>query len=183
MPSRRISEIGSLSEGERRLLNGLYTAGPTAYGSVKSLEDASGLSKKKVLEFLHANNAYTQYHIAYRSFPRIRVFAKAINDIWCMDLAQMDKLSGDNNSFQHLLISVDVLSRFIRVEPMKNKTAKTAKNALIKMLSNGDQPKKIWTDDGGEFKGAFKTFCSNMEIEIYHTKTVMMAAFAERAIR
>ena len=47
MPSRRIAVTGSLSESERRTLRGLYTSGPTAYGSAKTLIDASGLSKKE----------------------------------------------------------------------------------------------------------------------------------------
>ena len=183
MPSRRIAEIGSLSESERRTLKGLYTSGPTAYGSVKSLTSASGLSKKKVLQFLHSNNAYTQYHIAYRKFPRLKVIAKSINEIWCMDLAQMDKLADNNDGINHLLVSVDVLSRFVRVQPMKNKSAPAAKEALMKMLQGGEQPKMIWIDDGTEFEGAFKTLCSNLSIKRYHTKTVMKAAYAERAIR
>ena len=97
MPSRRVSETGSLSESERRLLKGYYTSAPAAYGSIQSFKKISGLSKKKVLEFLHSNNAYTQYHIPHRKFPRLQVTAKAINDIWCMDLAQMDKLSKIND--------------------------------------------------------------------------------------
>ena len=97
MPSRRIAEDGSLSETERRLLKGLYTSGPSAYGSVASLVKSSGLSRKKVLEFLHSSNAYTQYHIAYRKFPRLYVVAKSVNEIWCADLAQMDKLASHND--------------------------------------------------------------------------------------
>lgn len=184
MPSRRIAEIGSLSETERRLLRGLYSSGPSAYGSVSSLVLASGLSKKKVLQFLHGNNAYTQYHIANRTFPRLRVISTAINEIWCMDLAQMDKLSSDNDGVRHLLVCVDVLSRFIRVETMRNKAAITAKDALMKMIGKGSEmPKKIWVDEGTEFAGAFKVFCSSMGIVRYNTKTVIKAAYAERAIR
>ena len=97
MRSRRIAETGSLSEGELRTLRGLYTKGAAAYGSVRALVDASQLSKKKVLQFLHSNNAYTQYHTAQRKFSRLKVLSKAIDDIWCMDLAQMDKLLDFND--------------------------------------------------------------------------------------
>ena len=183
MPSRRIAATGSLGESERRTLRGLYTSGPTAYGSVKALVDASGLSKKKVQQFLHANDAYTQYHISHRKFTRLGIVAKAINEIWCMDLAHMDKLSAENDSVNYLLVCVDVLSRFVRVQPMKTKHAPSAKQAFLKMMQSGDQPKLVWIDDGKEFEGAFKTFCTTLGIPRYHTKTVKKAAYAERAIR
>jgi hypothetical protein len=184
MPSRRISEIGSqLSKTERRLLKGLYTSGSAAYGSVKALVNSSGLSHHKVLQFLHSNNAYTQYHIAFKKFPRLYVVAKSINEIWCMDLAQMDKLASHNNGVNFLLVSVDILSRFIRVQPMKNKTAVTTKSAFMKMMSTGEQPKKIWVDEGKEFEGSFKSLCIDMGVILYHTQSKKKAAYAERAIR
>ena len=183
MPSRRIAEDGSLSETERRLLKGLYTSGPSAYGSVASLVKSSGLSRKKVLEFLHSSNAYTQYHIAYRKFPRLYVVAKSVNEIWCADLAQMDKLASHNDGVNFLLISVDILSRFVRVQPMKNKTAQSTKMAFMKMIEKSGAPKKLWLDEGKEFEGVFKTLCLDLSIVKYHIKSEKKAAYAERAIR
>ena len=66
---------------------------------------------------------------------------------------------------------------------MKTKHAPRAKEALMKMMQSGEQPKKNWIDDGKEFEGAFKTFCATLGIVCYHTKTAMKAAFAERVIR
>jgi hypothetical protein len=152
-------------------LQGLYRNGPSAYGSVQALVSASGLPKKKVLQFLHSNNAYTQHHIAYKKFPRLKVVATRINEIWGMDLAQMDKLASDNNNINYLLVAVDVLSRFVRVQPMKDKTAPSTKAAFLKMISPGQTPKRIWVDDGSEFKGSFKTFCGDMNIVLYSTKS------------
>lgn len=184
MRSRRLVETGSqLSQTERRLLQGLYRNGPSAYGSVNALKKASGLHKSKVLEFLHSNNAYTQYHIAHRKFPRLQIVAKRINEIWCIDLAQMDKLAGDNNGIKYLFVSIDLLSRFVRVQPMKDKTAAATKAAFLKMTEPGETPKKIWADEGKEFEGSFKTICKDMDILIYSTKSKKKAAYAERAIR
>ena len=184
MRSRVVTESGSLlSESERRLLNGLYTAGPAAYGSAKALKDASGLSIKKVKQYLHTKDAYTQFHIAYRKFPRLHVVAKAVNEIWCMDLAQMDKLAEHNQGVKYLLVSVDVLSRFVRVESMKDKTALSTKHAFMKMMSSGPQPRRVWTDQGTEFEGCFRVLCKNLGMDRYHTKGASKAAYAERAIR
>lgn len=95
----------------------------------------------------------------------------------------MDKLAEQNDQVHHLFVCVDVLSRFIRVETMKNKEADTAKNALMKMLTKGEQPKYIWVDDGKEFLGVFKKLCENLGIQLYSTKSLVKAAYAERAIR
>lgn len=67
MPSRRLPEDGKLSHSERRTLQGFYTEGASAYGSIKSLIDASHLSREKVEEFLHGKKAYTKQkkHISF----------------------------------------------------------------------------------------------------------------------
>ena len=183
MPSRRIPKDGDISASERRKLQGLYTTGPAAFGSIKNLIKASGLPRKTVLKFLHSNNAYTKFHGVNRKFPRLPVLPKFINEIWCADLAQVDKPAQQNDGTKYLLVTVDVLSRFVRVQPMKNKLAKTTKAAFLKMVGGGLQPKYLWVDQGKEFEGKFKTFCKNMNIHIYHTFSDKKAAYAERAIR
>jgi transposase-like protein len=175
---------GLLSQGERRLLQGLYTSGPAAFGSIKNLVKASGLSEEKVRQYLHASNAFTKFHVARRKFPRLRVNAKYINEIWCADLAHVDKLAPDNAQVKYLFVAIDVLSRFVQVQPMKTKTAESAKDAFVRMLSKATgKPKKLWTDNGTEFEGTFRRYCQQQEISIYHTFSETKAAYAERAIR
>ena len=182
MPARPLPGHGAISHSERRLLQGLYQSGSSAYGSVKSLVQSSGLSKRKVLEFLHGKKAYTKYKLPRRRFDRLNVIVKYIDEIWYMDLAHMDKLAKENNGVKYLLVSIDVLSRFVRVQPMKDKTAAAAKAALIKML-NTTKPRKIRVDDGTEFEASFKRYCKEVDITIYHTFSDTKAAYAERAIR
>lgn len=185
MPGRPVAEIGKLSNGERRTLRGLWTRGSAAFGSVNNLVKASGLPRRKVLEFLHSNNAYTLFRGVKRKFPRLMARARHINEIWCADLAQMDKLAKDNGDVKYLLVTIDIFSRFVRVQPMKNKYAKTAKDALIKMITSerNQQPKKLWVDQGREFEGEFKAYCRDLGIHVYHTFSETKAAYAERAIR
>ena len=45
MPKRKTEELGSLSKSEKVSLNRLYSRGRSAYGSVRNLSKASGLSK------------------------------------------------------------------------------------------------------------------------------------------
>ena len=139
MPKAKTEGAGFLSKSEKAKLQRLYRDGKAAYGSIKNLQKASGLSKKKVAYFLHSKDSYTKYRHATRHFKRLPAFAKRINEIWCLDLAFMDKLSDTNNGVKYLLVCVDVFSRFVRVQPMKSKYSTDAVVALKKMLR-----KKVW---------------------------------------
>lgn len=184
MPKKSKEVTGFLSTSEKSKLQRLYSGkGAAAYGSIKSLANVSGISKEKVSHFLHQKQAYTKFKQATRKFPRLTVHAKYIDEIWCMDLAYVDKLAPFNGGTKYLLVCVDVFSRFVRVQPMKIKDAATTKAAFIKMLTKGHQPKKIWVDKGKEFEGVFKSFCKTLNISIYSTFSETKAAYAERAIR
>ena len=92
MPKRNTEEFGSLSKSENVSLIRLYSRGRAAYGSVRNMSKASGLSKKKVEQFLQTKTSYTKFGPPIRRFRRLQAFSKIVNDIWCMDLAFVDKL-------------------------------------------------------------------------------------------
>ena len=135
MPKRKTEELGSLSKSEKVSLNRLYSRGRAAYGSVRNLSKASGLSKKKVEQFLQTKTSYTKLGPPIRRFRRLQAFSKYINEIWCMDLAFADKLASQNKGVKYLLVAVDVFSRFVRVQTMKTKNAKDTLQAFKKMIS------------------------------------------------
>lgn len=107
-----------------------------------------------------------------------------INEIWSIDLADMQLLAADNGGIRYILVAVDTLSRFLHAESVKSKSALDVKNAFIKMLKRRKvRPEKVWSDRGTEFAGSFKTFCKNNGIEMYSTFSETKSAFAERNIR
>ena len=183
MPKAKTEGVGSLSKSEKAKLQRLYKEGKAAFGSVRNLQKACGLSRGKVISFLHTKNSYTKYRQANRHFRRLPAFAKRINEIWCLDLAFMDKLSELNNGVKYLLICVDVFSRFVRVQPMKSKYSTDAVAAFKKMLRKNNIPQKVWVDQGTEFGGEFRKLCGQKKIKIYSTRSETKAAVAERAIR
>ena len=183
MPKQKIEELGSLSKSENVRINSLYSRGRTAYGSIQNLSKASGLSKKKVEKFLQTKTSYTKFGPPIRSFRRFQAFSKNINEIWCMDLAFVDKLASQNNGVKYLLVAVDIFSRFVRVQTLKIKYAKDTLQAFRKMISQKNTPEKLWVDKGTEYGGTFKKFCKEKDIEVYSTMSETKAAFAERAIQ
>lgn len=179
----------SLSNREYNKLHTLYTEfsknNTAAFGSVTSLQKNSKLPRAKVLQYLHSNPTYTKLRTPVRNFKRLKAVSPAIDEIWSMDLAYVDKVAHHNDKIHYLLVSVDVLSRFLRVEPLVNKRADTAKAGLVKMIERGGGrfPHKIWVDKGSEFFGAFATFCKKHDIIIYSTHSETKSALAERYIR
>jgi len=129
-----------------------------------------------------------------------------LNEIWSVDLADMQKLSRYNHGVNFILVAVDTLSRFVWALPLKKKTAAECKKALQKILeglcsrndsqkammkpkfcqtksSNQPKPEKIWVDKGREFAGEFSKFCQENNINVYSTHSETKSVFAERNIR
>ena len=112
-------------------MNKLYTKGSAAFGSIANLKKASGLPRSKVVQYLQSKAPYTKYRqaVAYR-----------INEIWFVDVAYMDKVA-KHNGVKYLLVAVDVLSRYLRVQPMKALYVKDAVEAFKKMIRRNNQRK------------------------------------------
>ena len=54
----------------------------------------------------------------------MRAFARYKNEIWCMDLAYVDKLAKDNRGIKYLLVRQDVFDKKIDVRGLKTKDSK-----------------------------------------------------------
>ena len=121
MPKLKREEAGSLSKSKRQKLQRLYTQAGAAYGSVRNLVKASNLPVSKVRQFLHSKPSYKKFTLATRKFKRMKAFARFKNEIWCMDLAYVDKLAKDNNGVKYLLVRQDLFHRTVDAKGMKKK--------------------------------------------------------------
>ena len=183
MPKLKREEAGSLSKYERQKLQRLYTQGAAAYGSVRNLAKSSRLPVPKFRQFLHSKDSYTKFTLAAQKFKRMRAFARFRNEIWCMDLAYVDKLAKENNGVKYLLVRQDLFDRTVNAKGMKAKDSQETVKAFSSMITKRNQPKKIWVDEGTEFAGAFKKFCAAEGIQVYSTMSETKVAFAERTSR
>ena len=183
MPKLKREEAGSLSKSEGQKLQRLYTQGGAAYGSVRNLVKASSLSVSKVRQFLHSKPSYTKFTFATRKFKHMKAFARFKNEIFCLDLAYVDKLAKDNNGVKYLLVRQDLFDRTVDAKRMKTKGSKETVRAFLTMITKKNRHKKIWVDKGTEFAGDFKNFCKAEGTQIYFTMSEAKAAFAERTIR
>ena len=167
----------------------------TAFGSRQNLIKATKCSPKQVDKYLHASETYTKFKMAKKRFIRLKVISYRLNEIWSIDLADMQQLARDNSGIKYLFVAVDTLSRFLWASGMKSKTSKECADVLKKIIASNSRrtgpkictktfsPEKLWADKGREFEGEFATFCREKGIEIYSTQSETKSAMAERYIR
>ena len=143
MPKLKTEEAGSLSKYERQKLQRLYTQGAAAYGSVRNLAKASRLPVSKVRQFLDSKDSYTKFTLAARKFKRMRAFARFRNEIWCMDLAYVDKLAKENNGVKYLLVRQELFDRTVNAKGMKTKDSQETVKAFSSMITKGIDQKRF----------------------------------------
>ena len=76
-----------------------------------------------------------------------------------------------------------MFDRTVIAKGIKTKDSQETVKAFSSMITEWNRPKKIWVDEGTEFAGAFKKFCTAEGIQVYSTMSETKAAFAERTIR
>ena len=107
------------------------------------------------------------------------------DNIWGVDLADMQSLSRCNKTFKYLLCAIDLFSKYAWVIPIKDKKGTSIVNAFKKIISEGQRkPNKIWINQGSEFYNqCFKDFSKINNIEMYSTYNEGKSFVAERFIR
>ena len=143
------------------------------------------ITKKEVEDWLRKQDVYTTHFKTTYKFPTRRVITHGINDMWDVDLMDMSNLSKENDGVKFILIVIDIFSRFLYVEPLKDKGTTNTLAALKKVMMKSDaQPDTLRTDAGKEFVGnPVSNFFA--EREIYHqiATNEKKANYAERVIR
>ena len=85
----------------------------SAFGSKRALIVASKCSSKDVDRYLNSSETYTKFKLTRKRFPRLKVISFRLNEIWSIDLADMQKLANSNGGVRYLFVAVDVLSRYL----------------------------------------------------------------------
>ena len=160
-----------------------YTGAKTFHKNL-SEKDQKRTDRKKTLKYLQHIKAYAQNRPALTKFKRRRVVVHGIDDQWVIDLADIPKLAPYNNGMRYIFVCIDVLSKFLWAIPMKTKRASETVVVLKNIIeSSGRKCARIQVDKGNEFKGAFKQYCDENAIQIFHVQSELKACVAERVIR
>ena len=120
-----------------------------------------------------------------RKIKKRKVHSSFKNNIWGVDLADIQLISKYNKGIRYLLCAIDLFSKYASVVPLKDKKGTTIVNAFQSILNNSKRkPNKIWVDEGSEFyKNVFKKWLRDNDISIYSTHNEGKSVVAERFIR
>ena len=107
------------------------------------------MSKKQFASEIHRR--------VVKKFPRRKVIVNGIDNVWGLDLADMNSFIKYNDNYRYILCMIDVFSKFAWCVPLKTKTASSVLNAVKDIIrSSGRSPKgsefynkyfKKWLED------------------------------------
>ena len=74
------------------------------------------------------------------------------DNIWGVDLANMQLISKYNKGIRYLLCSTDLFSKYAFVVPLRDKKGNTITNAFQSILDKSNRKlNKVWVDQESEF--------------------------------
>ena len=103
-------------------------------GSFGGLPIAERYLKGNVKDFLIRQDAYTLHRPIKHRFRRRQIFTKGIDDLWQVDLVDMQSLALYNDGLKYLLTCIDTFSKYAWVRPLKNKSGLCVKQAYESIL-------------------------------------------------
>ena len=120
-----------------------------------------------------------------RRFRKRKVYSSFKDNIWDVDLADMQLISKYNKGTRYLLYAIDLFSKFAFVFPLKDKKGSTIVNEFQTILHfSKRKPNKIWVEQGSEFyNNHFKKRLKDNDISMYSTHNEGKSVVAEKFIR
>ena len=165
---------------QRDLASMIYT-----FFDKKSTE--SGTAKPSSLERIASSSTFADklHEPIINKLNKRKVYSQFKDNIWGVDLADMQSLSRKNKGIKYLLCAIDLYSKYAFVIPLKDKKGISIVNAFNKIIKQSNRkPNKIWVDQGGEFyNNVFKKWLSDNDMIMYSTYNEGKSVVAERFIR
>ena len=145
------------------------------------------VEREKIYKWLSNQDAYTLHKPVRRKFPRLHYNISGIDQLWEADLMVMSSLKQQNDGYEYILLIIDALSKFVWLEPLRNKTNVSVIEGLKNILkrAKGRIPFQVQSDSGKEFVGsAVQNFLKSKGIKFRFTRNPdIKASLAERVIR
>jgi transposase InsO family protein len=146
-------------------------------------------TRGEVEDFLRGEASYSlHFPVKYR-FDRNKVVVAQIDQLWDVDLLSLITHRTENSGYAYVLVAIDILSHFARVQKLKTKTGREVRDAFEQMLSKADsegrRAGKIRSDNGGEFTNALlaKFFREKGIVHFTTNNESIKANYAERFIK
>ena len=155
----------------------------------------SGMAKPSSLEFFVKDTAKPSslersssiladelHKPVIKKFNKRKVYSQFKDNIWGVDLADMQSLSRKNKGSKYLLCGIDLFSKCAFVVSLKDKKGISLANAFDKIIKQSKRkPNNIWVDQGSDFyNNNFRKWLSDNNIIIYSTYNEGKSVVTER---
>ena len=118
----------------------------------KSFDKKTPGSGIKIENIANKKLAEESHKPVIRKFYKRKLHSPFIDNIWGIDLADMQLISRFNKGFRFLLCVIDIYSKYAWVIPLKDKKGISITNTLQKTLKQSNhKPDITWVDKGSEF--------------------------------
>ena len=115
-------------------------------------KNSTGSGFKKLKDTAHNSSILADelHEPIIKKFDKRKVYSQFKDNIWGVDLADMQSLSRKNKGIEYLLCAIDLYSKYAFVIPLKDKKGISIVNAFNKIIKQSNRkPNKIWVDPGG----------------------------------
>ena len=137
----------------REFLNKYHDREPYSFGGISQVKNYFDVKSKKVAKVLSKSDVYT----TFREFkkpsktPPIRTYGP--NYLWEADLMFFTHpdFASSNEGFFYILAFIDTFTKAAGIMKLKTKDTKIVTEMMKKKFDNGDKPKYLRVDAGGEF--------------------------------
>jgi transposase InsO family protein len=141
-----------MDQRQRQLELNYYDASkPGSLGGVAPLASNARVRRGDAKAWAVTQDTYTLHKPYRRRFARNRIYVSEIDQQHQIDLVDMQQLAQYNDGVKHLLVCIDILSKYVWVEPLKTKAGPSVRVALERIFAGGRVPKRIQSDRGTEF--------------------------------
>jgi hypothetical protein len=150
----------------------------TGFGSIaKTLKKAQAVLFSITIDEVRTFLAKQEHRQAKKRRKDNSYVAFGPREQFQVDLADF----GLTGPYRYALLAIDIFTKKLVVIPVKGKTSAETAVAFEEVLKILDVPNSVYSDEGGEFAGAFELKLK--EEDIKHVLTRSSAPFVERAIR
>lgn len=143
------------------------------------------VSLNKIKKWLSRQDTYTMHRPSRKRFKRNIIVVDGMDELWDMDLMDMNNVSQYNDGYRFVLVAIDVFSRYGWAIPIESKKADDVVKGLRGIFdSTTRRPATVRTDKGSEYVNAkVKHFFAKNNVHFTTTQNEVKANYVERWIK
>lgn len=156
------------------------------YKYIRTNHTNKHIKKSEIAEWLGRQRTFTLHRDRRTRFKRNHYNITNIDDLWEMDLIDMQQFSRQNNGYKYVLAVIDCFSKYAWCVPIKRKTPAEVINGFNIIFSKTQRRCiRLQSDKGREFwNKSVRAYFSQENIEFFTTRDpAIKACICERFIR